>query len=816
MEPPKRILVVEDDPAVAEHLRYQIESLGYVCAGQSPSGEAAIRLAAETRPDLVLMDIVLEGAVDGIAAAETIRRRHDIPVIYLTAYTSPDFLERAKITEPLAYLVKPCESREMRAAFAMALYKKDTEARLREQARLTAALLSLSEGVLAYDLGGGIFQANAAAGRMLGRDAGTLLRQGVQDVLNLREAATRKPMVERLLYRLETEGLLFDHHDLELVRHDGQTLPVRLSGSRIRDDHDRIVGSILLLRDDSHRKRMEENLRQAAAVYASTSEGVLITNASRIIEDCNEACTHITGYTLAELIGRTPAILKSGRQDEDFYRALWQSLSESGVWQGELWNRRKNGEIYPQWMTIRTVRNSHDEITHYVAVYADISRIRQSEEQLAFIAQHDILTGLPNRVVFQAHLEHAILRAQRETCESAVLLLDLDRFKHINDTLGHPVGDRLLVAVAERLKQLMRGPDVLARLGGDEFGVILEELCDDTRDPGVVAQKMLAALTQPFDVAGQQFGVSASIGIGVYPRDGSEVSTLMRNAEMAMYRAKEQGRNGVQFFDPAMTTASVERFTLENQLHQALERREFEVHYQPLLCLSTGRIVSTEALVRWRHPTAGLIPPLKFIPLAEESGLIESLGLWVLKEACRQTQSWQEAGATGLNVAVNLSARQFRPGLVESVAEVLRETGFPAECLELEITESVIMEAAEESVRILDALKTLGVKIAIDDFGTGYSSLSYLKRFPVDKLKIDSSFIADIPRDPHDIALVKAVIGLAGNFALRVTAEGVETLEQQRFLENCGCHTAQGYYISAPLPAGDGGEFIRRWNEQSH
>ncbi|QSA95663.1 EAL domain-containing protein [Methylococcus sp. EFPC2] len=810
----KRILIVDDDPMLAEHLRHKLESLGYACVGITGRGGEAVRLAADLKPDLVLMDIVLEGPVDGIAAAETIRRRFDIPVIYLTAYTAPDFLERAKITEPLGYIIKPVEQRELLAVLSMAFYKRSAESRLKEQARLNAALLSLSEGVLAYDLEGRVFQVNAAAEQLIGRPASELLGKDAVQVLPLRQAVAGRPWTERLLYRLEAEGRLEMEGDLDLVQAEGSSIPVRISGNRIHADDDRIVGTVLLLHDDRARKKMEERLRQAEAVYASTNEGVLVTDASYRIIDSNDAFSRISGYALDEILGQTPALLKSGRHDQAFYKAVRQVLDESGIWSGEMWNRRKDGEIFPQWLTIRAVTDSHGVVAHYVGVYADISQVKQSEERLAFLTQHDALTGLPNRLLFQAHLQHGIQQARQEDRQVAILLLDLDRFKHVNDTLGPTAGDKLLAEVAERLRQTVRSQDILARMGGDEFGLILSSQGGETVDPGLVAQKILAAMSRPVALAGHEITVSVSIGISLYPRDGIDVTALLQYAEMAMYRVKNLGKNGYQFFDHTMTAASAERFTLENQMHQALERGEFELHYQPLTRLSDNQIVGVEALLRWRHPVAGLMPPAKFIPLAEETGLIERLGLWAMHQACRQTQEWASAGLS-LKVAVNVSARQFRHGLVENVAEVLQSTGLPGDRLELEITESTLMETAADSVRILDELKSLGVRLAIDDFGTGYSSLGYLKRFPVDKLKIDRSFISDIPRDHQDIAIAKAVIALAESFSLQVTAEGVETEEQWHFLRECNCHEAQGYFISPPLPAGELWEFCRRGNDRA-
>jgi diguanylate cyclase (GGDEF)-like protein/PAS domain S-box-containing protein len=549
------------------------------------------------------------------------------------------------------------------------------------------------------------------------------------------------------------------------------------------------------------RVRADTNLRQAAAVFENTREGVVITDLTPGILTVNRAYVRITGYEEAEVLGCNPSLLKSGRQDETFYQALWASLREVGHWQGEIWNRRKNGEIYPQLLTINTVNDAEGLPSHYVGVMTDISQLKQSEARLEHLAHYDPLTDLPNRLLLRSRLEHALERAERDRQQVAVLYIDLDRFKNVNDSLGHPVGDELLAALARRLRQRLREDDTLGRLGGDEFLVELENL-ERTQFAASVAQTLIQLLEQPFTLpSGHEVYVGASIGISLYPDDGDTVTELIKNADVAMYQAKEQGRNTARFYTPTLTVAANERLELEARLRRALANGEFVLHYQPQVDTRSGAVIGCEALVRWNSPEEGMISPARFIPLAEETGLIVPLGTWVLRTACIQAKAWLDAGKP-LRMAVNLSGRQLQQrDVVQRVAAILEETGLPAEYLKLELTESMIMGQGEQAAELLHALKSLGPRLSIDDFGTGYSSLAYLKRFPIDELKIDQSFVRDIPHDPNDMEIAAAIIALARNLNLKVMAEGVETAEQLDFLTRQGCHAYQGYLFSQPVPA---------------
>ncbi len=566
-------------------------------------------------------------------------------------------------------------------------------------------------------------------------------------------------------------------------------------------DKGEVTALIINSRNITKRKKSEEELRQFATVVKNTAEGVIVTDTNNNIIAVNRAFSDITGFTEDEALGQNPRLLKSEKHSQEFYIAIWKALETTGLWQGEIWDRRKNGEIFPAWTTISAVRNNEGILTNYVSVFSDISKIKHSQEQLDFIAHHDPLTNLPNRLLFNDRLDHALQRAERENKQIALLFLDLDRFKNINDSLGHPVGDAVLLNVAERLTNLVRKEDTVARLGGDEF-ILLVESVTDAQDVAQLAQKIIQTFNRPFHIKGHELHITVSAGISLYPRDGEDNATLIRNADAAMYRAKDEGRNDYQFYTTELTTAVFERLTLETALRHALTRNQLVLYYQPQYQLESGELVGVEALIRWQHPDMGLVGPSKFIPLAEESGQIASIGEWVLQQACQQMQAWIEAGIELKHIAVNVSGLQFQRDNFETIIDqALKQSGLDPVLLELEITEGYIMQNTKQAITVLDKIKKLGVTIAIDDFGTGYSSLSYLKRLPVDKLKIDKSFVRDIPQDSNDEAIARAIVALAHNLQLSVIAEGIETEGQRDFLKSLNCNEGQGFLFGYPLPA---------------
>jgi diguanylate cyclase (GGDEF)-like protein/PAS domain S-box-containing protein len=546
-------------------------------------------------------------------------------------------------------------------------------------------------------------------------------------------------------------------------------------------------------------EQAQERLRLADRAFKNTAEGIMITDAETRILSVNPAFETITGFSAEHALGRTPGFLQSGRHPPAFYRRLWLSLKTQGHWRGEIWNRRADGEIYPEWLSISAVREPNGETSHYVAVFRDLSQLREARARLDFLARHDPLTSLPNRAQLIELIDRrATTRDAGSPC--ALLFIDLDRFKTINETLGHTSGDALLQRIATRLSQGIAGDAVLARNGGDEFAVFLPG-CAEEDQAGALAHQLLLRISQTLTIAEHRLVITASIGIALTPRDANQGDTLIRCAERAMYEAKRQGRNRVHCYAPALTAGAVERLLLENALRRALDRGDLRLAYQPQFELGSGRLAGVEALVRWKHPELGDISPARFIPLAEEIDLIGDIGCWVLREACQQIARWDTQALRIPRIAVNLSVLEIaRSGLVERVRDALAHSGIAPERLELEVTESMLVQDPDHVRRILGALTALGTGLAIDDFGTGYSSLSYLKLLPVNRLKIDQSFVRDIGHDTNDEAIVRAIIALADNLGLETVAEGVEDPAQEAFLRRAGCKLVQGHLYAPALP----------------
>jgi len=552
--------------------------------------------------------------------------------------------------------------------------------------------------------------------------------------------------------------------------------------------------------DEAEHEKMEKSLIQLSQAVEQSPNTIIITDLDANIEYTNSTFTKLTGYRPDEVIGNNPRILKSGKTPKETYNDMWAHLVRGKLWRGELINRRKDGSEYIEATTISPVRQADGRITNYLAIKEDVTEKKRNEARIENLVHFDQLTGLPNRTLLNDRFKYALSLAQRSREQLAVMFLDLDNFKTINDTLGHTIGDQLLIEVSKRLKAALREEDTISRQGGDEFFLILPGT--DENGATNVATKLIEAVSRPCQIEQHELISTPSIGIAIYPHDGEDLEILSKNADTAMFRAKQGGRNNFRFFTPEMQAHSVHTLQLSNALRHALARNQLQLHYQPQVSIQDGHVVGAEALLRWQHPELGMIPPAEFIPLAENNGQIAQIGEWVLRTATRQLKEWLNRGLPPMVMAVNLSAIQFRqPNLLELVTGILGEVGLAHEYLELELTEAVAMDDPQAAIKIMDKLHACGIRMSIDDFGTGYSSLSYLKRFKVYKLKIDQSFVRDITDNPDDKAIVTAIINLARSLGIQTIAEGVETAGQLAFLRLQGCDEVQGYYFSKPLPA---------------
>ncbi len=659
---------------------------------------------------------------------------------------------------------------------------------------MAATLEALPDILFELDDEGRYLQVLASHPRLLLGSPESLIGRTIEEVLP-EDAAE---VTQKALKEAAEEGVSIGRqYSLTL---SGKTYWLELSIARKqRWQHER-SRFIVLARDITDRKLTEESLYLFANAFKHSGEAIMITDHENRIVAVNPALQRHTGFDYHELIGKNPRILASGYASRDTYRQMWAALHESGYWQGELWDRNKDGGVYPKWTAISAIRNTSGEVTHYIAGYTDISERKAAEEQIEFIAHHDVLTSLFNRYSLEERLEQTLLNAQRKTEQVAVMFIDMDRFKNINDSLGHHTGDALLVEIGKRIESVVRSNDIVARLGGDEFIVVLSDVDSDMAVGGVAAQ-LVAHLGKGYQIEEKLLHITASIGISMFPIDGEDAETLMKHADAAMYHAKDKGRNNFQFFTAAMNLAIEERMVVESEMRTALERGEFELYYQPI-CDAQGEWRGLEALLRWQHPKKGLIAPGMFIPIAEESRLILPIGQWVIEEACRQSAVWQESCGLGLPISVNLSVHQlYSAGLVDRVSELLDEYKIGAGRLKFEITESAAMDNPELAIEQLHKLRDKGIELAIDDFGTGYSSLAYLKRLPIHILKLDRTFVDDIAHDENDAMISAASVALAHNLGLGVVAEGVETEEQRDFLVHHGCDFLQGFLFSRPIPA---------------
>lgn len=627
--------------------------------------------------------------------------------------------------------------------------------------------------------------------------AGTLFGYAPQEALgqHIFLLKPQEPGLAELEAATHGEGLTVTRH-----HRGGQPLTLLLRVHVVRDSDDRPTAlqarytPAVPALDDDERDRLYRR------IIEDSNQGVLVTNADERIVMVNAAFTRITGYSAEEALGQTPDLLRSGRHDDAFRAQVRGAMHGAGLWLGEIMGRRKNGEIFPQSVSISTVRNGKGDVTHAFSIFSDISSHKQTEARLERLAHYDTVTGLPNRALFYELLGPALGQSRRLRNDAAVMVVQLRRLGGLYDTLGHDAGDHFVQHMAHRLRAVLRETDTLARLGHDRFAVYLPAI-PVQEHAALVAQKLLTALRPALQVAGHDVHGQASIGIALYPANGGDATTLVRCAELANARASDSNEDSLLFFSDDMNARATERFRMESELRHALTHGELHLHYQPKVSLRSGRIAGAEALIRWQHPTHGAIPPAQFVPVAEETSLILELGDWVLQEACRQIRAWLDAGLQMPPVAINLSARQFTPQLPKQVEQLLLEHDLEPHRLKLEITESLVVRGPDEVVPIMNELVAMGLDIALDDFGTGYSSLAYLKRFPIQTLKIDRSFVEGIPGNANDCAIAQAIVTMGQQLRQEIVAEGVETREQMAFLRNLGCDQLQGYLFSKPVPA---------------
>lgn len=790
-----KILIVEDESIVALDIKRRLENLGYCVTGMATRATQAMALVEDELPDLVLMDINLNDTMDGVDIANSLREKYRVPVIFLTAYSEDATMARASEARPYGYLLKPFSERDLYAVIKISLERSkwDQELQRREthlQLAIDAAKMGTWEICEAVD--SPVVLTN-------------LPNQGLAQVSSWHEF---RPLImgkDRALVDLKINALQNRLEntievEFEIADTDGEQRHYVLYGiarsygeAKSRD----VVG---VIQDITERKLNEKELSQAALVFSTSSEAIVITDENLTVANANEAFYRITGLTEANVQGQPLDLLSAMNLGEEARSDMKASLARGASWRGEIRAYRQNNEPFDALINMSQVPHRDAAAWQYVILISDISEIRSAQADLAYIAYYDSLTGLPNRHLFMDRLNMAIAHASRTGGKLAVLFIDLDHFKRVNDTLGHQVGDQMLRAVADRLQPVLRSTDTLCRIGGDEF-IVIANTFTTAQDLEVLAEKIIGAVHQPLLLGKTNFTPDCSIGISIFPADTTDRDDLVKMSDTAMYSAKSMGRGCYAFYQPQMTRQVEHFLTREQELRHALLNEEFVLHYQPQFCADDQSITGVEALIRWQHPVAGLLSAADVIPMAEASNLIVDIGEWVIGEACRQYRSWVDNGAQSVCIAVNVSARQLRdPRFVSVVARALEENQMPGTCLELEVTESSLQDS-EACISALRRAESLGVTISIDDFGTGYSCMSSLKLLPIHRLKIDQSFVKDIPEERNDCAIATAIIVLAHELELRVIAEGIETREQADFLRAAGCDELQGYLFSTPLPA---------------
>ncbi len=803
-EQPVSVLVVEDDPGDFGLIRAHVHRAGLA---RREDQEAVIwaktlaegvALARRAEPDVVLLDLSLPDS-SGLDTVHSIRAAlPGVPLVVLTGHDDKQLALDALHAGAQDYLVKGrFEHDALGRAVRHALVRERLESRLR---LFEVALDSAANAIVITDIDARIEWANPAFTKLsgfsleeaIGRNPGELVNSGKHDQRFYRE------MWETILSGQVWRGDIVNRNKA------GDLYDMSLVIAPVIDGAGTIRHFVAILQDITERKRTELELQIAATAFES-QEGMFVTDASNVILRVNRAFADITGYPAAEAVGNTPALLASGRHDAAFHIAMREEIARNGTWQGEIWHRRKNGEVHPEWLTVTAVKNSSGEISRYVGTLTDITARKAAEDEIRHLAFYDPLTLLPNRRLLLDRLHQALAISARSKRLGALLFLDLDNFKTLNDTLGHDKGDLLLQQIAQRLATCVREGDTVARLGGDEFVVMLEDLsplsADAAAQAEIVGEKILGSLAQPYALAGHEYHSTSSIGVTLFSGQRETVEDLLKRADLAMYQAKSAGRNTLRFFDPQMQATVTARVALETALREALRERQFVLHYQPQVD-GRNRTIGAEALVRWQHPQRGLLVPAEFVTLAEESGLILQLGEWIMDVACARLVAWaKQPGLAHLTLATNVSVRQFRhPGFVKLVHAALERSGADPRKLKLELTEHLLANDMKDTLEKMTELRACGVRFSLDDFGTGHASLSYLKRLPFDELKIDQSFVRDALTDPNDATIARTIVALGQSLGLAVVAEGVETEGQRAFLASNGCDVYQGHLFGQPLP----------------
>jgi diguanylate cyclase (GGDEF)-like protein/PAS domain S-box-containing protein len=805
MEPaaPIRVLIVEDESVVAMDLADQLEDMGYQICGIADTGAEAIELAAQHAPQVVMMDIVIKGELDGIDTAERIRRRFQVPVIFATAYSDPETVARAARTAPYGYITKPYQARDVHAAIEVALFKYSLEARLREsELWFSSTLRCVADGVVATDLKGRIRFMNPAAEQMLGTRLETAQGQDIQEVIAFDDTGEKNSTISQILREGMDEAVIDFGRQMHTGK--GERLLVDASAALIRDGEVEPLGAVVALRDVSERIEAEEALRNSEERFRTAFDfapiGMALVSLTGRFLQGNVALCALLGCTPEELltINQRAVTLEEDRPlEETHLRELL--VNELPYVHFEKRYRSLSGRLITSIVSVALLRKGDVPVCYLYQVH-DITERKLYENRIIQMAHFDTLTGLANRARLADEIERHIAMSRRSGVPFAIAFGDLDHFKHVNDTLGHEAGDHLLKTIARRLKGAVREVDVVARLGGDEFVLLLDQI-HDPEDAVTVVNKAIAAISSEVVLDGVPVHVGSSFGLSLYPSDGDDARTLLRNADSALYEAKARGRGRVEFYRAELTEQVSKRLQLDTELRAAVREGQFVLHYQPIHALADGHLIGVEALVRWQHPVHGLLGPAEFISYAEETGLILDIGQWVLREACAARARWRAHYTGPLKISVNVSSVQFDDDrLIPSLEAALAASGLAPDDLILELTEQLLLEKTDRNLALIGQIKALGVQFAVDDFGVGYSSLSYIVRFAPHEIKIDRSFVQRIGTGQLNDTLLESIVTLSDKLGATVVAEGVETDHQRAFLEAAGCRAAQGFLLNRPMP----------------